>query len=485
MRSSWKVVVAVGLLVFPQLAAASDEVEEQLLQMQERMNQLEEKLAATSDQLDDSQRRVDEQEQLIERAGLEERGASSGIASFFEQVEFGGWIAASYWYNFNGLNNGINHPGSSIGGGANSGSFGTAYPFHPDHNTFQLDQLWFEMEKAATEDSRGGFGADILMGKTADRLVGSLPQSLAALGGSSTNITTNGNSVAVYQAYAEWLAPVGPGLKLKGGRFATHVGAEVAQTVYNFNITRGLVYSVLQPINHVGLTADMSWDNGFSAMIGVANTAVSNTNTDFDNEKAILWSLGYDQDAWGIKFNGLYGGDTPGVNGNCGGTTGGICRSSDRVGLLDFVVNWDPSENLSTWLDLTHQWYTKDKAGAGSPWGLGLAAAGRLAITEATGFAMRFEWLWSNDNFLYGGGGTTVGGVPLVGQTDQQLFSLTGTVDHALTENLMVKGEARYDSGTVNRATNDNIFYYRGSGAAGGFLGRSQVVVGAEMTYRF
>jgi hypothetical protein len=325
------------------------------------------------------------------------------------------------------------------------------------------------------------------MGKTADRLVGSLPQSLAALGGTTTNISTNGNSVAVYQAYAEWLAPLGPGLSIKGGRFATPIGVEVAQTVYNFNITRGLVYSVLQPVNHVGITGSMEWENGFSVLLGGANTSLSNLNTDFDDSKALIWSLGYTQEAWGLKFNGVYGGDTPGFGAKCGGTgdpnypNGGICRSNDAVVLLDGVLNWDPSENLATYLDVTYQTWSNGQTSTGlDPWAVGMAAAGRLAITEATGFALRFEYLYSGDNFLFGGI-SPAAAIPV--GADQTLYGITGTLDHALTENLIVKAEARYDTGTINKSANDNVFFFDGTGS--GVTEADQVTVGAEMSYRF
>jgi hypothetical protein len=470
MRSSWKVVVAVGLLAAPQLAAA-DDVEDQLQQMQERMSQLEEKLAATTDQLEATEEKAEEQQKLIQRAGLEERSAASGIASFFEQVEFGGWVTASYVYNTNDPNTGANVSGNvNTGGAPNTGTFGLADPFHPDTQTFQLDQLWFEMSKAATEDSRAGFGVDLVMGKTADFLTGS--------GGGS-----NGNNVDVYQAYAEYLAPLGSGINVKAGRFATVVGAEVAQSVYNWNITRGLVYSVLQPFNHVGLYISSEMDNGFDWGVGAVNSVFSNLNADTDNNAAAIWHLGYSQDSWGITFSGLYGGDNSTSTRdsvNCPAPGAGLCSNEDAVLLLDSVLTWDPSENLSTWIDVTYNMLTgnNNPAVGSDPWSVGVAVAGRLAITEATGFALRGEYLYANDNFLGIGAPTS----------DSNLWSLTGTLDHSLTENLIAKAEVRYEEGDQNGATNS--FYQKGGANGCGGLGFQacsprQVILAADVTYRF
>ena len=438
MRSSWKVVVAVGLMAVPQLAAA-DDVQDQLLQMQERMSQLEEKLAATTDQLEATEEKAEEQQKLIERAGLEERSASSGISSFFEQVEFGGWVTASYVYNVNDPTVGSNSLLSTIGGSPNTGTYGLANPFHPDTSTFQLDQLWFEMSKAATEDSRAGFGVDVVMGKTADFLIGSTTGSIASLVGAS-NPSSNGNAVTVYQAYAEYLAPIGPGVNVKAGRFATVVGAEVAQSVYNWNITRGLVYSVLQPFNHVGLYASSEMDNGFDFGLGVVNSVFSNYNTDFDTEKAAVWHVGYTQDSWGISFGGLYGGDNSASlrPGQCVTPSFGLCTNKDDVLLLNSVLTWDPSENLSTWMDVTYNMLQGTGAGT-DPWAVGIALAGRLAITEATGFALRGEYIRAEEAFIATPSASLSG--------TQNLWSLTGTLDHSLTENLIARAEVRYEEG--------------------------------------
>jgi len=480
MRSSWKslVAAAVGLVALPQFAAA-DEVQEQLQQMQERMSQLEEKLAATTDQLEDSKRKVDEQQKTIERVGLEDRSAASGIASFFESVEFGGWVSASYWWNTNEPVDGANlvAPGVGLaGGGPNTGTFGTANTFNPDHNTFQLDQLWFEMAKPATAESRGGFGADIVMGKTADLLTGSSMQYLTS-GLGVPNVQSNGNDVAVFQAYAEYLAPLGPGLNIRAGRYATHIGAEVPQTTHNFNISRSLVWSILQPVNDVGVWSSMELENGFVLGAGVVNSTYSNLNTDFDNDKSYQYKLGFSQEGWGIAYNGQYG--RVGVSPAAGG-------SSAKVGINNVVLTWDPSENLATWVDITHVWLNDGSGAAGNanpwtgvggnPWAAGIALAGRLAITEATGFGVRGEYLYGNRNFF-----VTPANGAVTGIGDQQLWSITGTLDHHLTEALMMRGEVRYEQGLQN-AGSDRAFYFKGGGSG---VQKSQILLGADMVYSF
>jgi len=451
-RGGFLAVVA-GLLVVPQLALG-DEVQDQLQAMQDRMAQLEAELARSNQQ-------VERQQSMMEDAGMGEGSALSSLSSFLEKTEIGGWVAASYFWNFN-------NPSTGYNGGANNGSFGLANPFHPDQNSFSVDQVWFEMHKAATEESRAGFGIDMLMGTTSD-----------VLGGGNGNA----DNFTLYQGYVEYLAPIANGVNIKAGRFATLIGAEVAQTVYNFNITRGLVYSVLQPFNHVGVVASTDIGGGFDAAFGVVNTALNNANVDFDQDKALIWRLGWSGDTVGVGVNGLWGGDnyfSPRSGPPCPSATApdGTCRNNDKTGIVDLVVSWDPSDKLSTWLNFDYLWVDASNTGPGSdPMGYGVALAGRYAITDATGFALRGEYIRSEDNLIFGGGSGA----------DQDLWTITGTVDHMLTDNLQVKAELRYEQGKTSGGS-DNIFYLDGPGASGGPITgkeKNQVLIGTEVNYRF
>ena len=58
------------------------------------------------------------------------------------------YASTSYRYNANDLTN-----------GAGPGSNPAFQPYSPDDNTFQVDQVWFEIGKPVTEESRAGSGA--------------------------------------------------------------------------------------------------------------------------------------------------------------------------------------------------------------------------------------------------------------------------------------------------------------------------------------
>ena len=137
-------------------------------------------------------------------------------------------------------------------------------------------------------------------------------------------------------------------------------------------------------------------------------------------------------DTLALGVSGVWGGDHPLGNG-----ISGAGRNDDETGIVDFVLNWGPSDALPIWVNADYVWSEDDGAGWNSR-AYGVAAAGRLALTDKTGVAMRGEFIEFDDEFLYGGGGPT----------DQRLWSLTGTLDHEITDNLVVRIEVRYEEGS-------------------------------------
>jgi hypothetical protein len=109
-------------LSLPLAAGAAEDVEARLEAMQARMDRLEDRLEATTEQLAEAEQRLGEQRSMLEQAA--KANPSSGAAAFLDSLEFGGWMSASYWYNFN-------HAANERLVDANVGSVGQSHPFHP------------------------------------------------------------------------------------------------------------------------------------------------------------------------------------------------------------------------------------------------------------------------------------------------------------------------------------------------------------------
>lgn len=448
MRSRLNILVAaaVAALVVPQLAMA-DSVDEQLRLMNERMSQMENQLQATQDELNSSQEKVARQESVIEKAGLA-RESRSGLAGFYDQVQISGWLAASYAYNFSSptsetiADQNLTGVFGTAAGGPNSGYGGAIAPFHPDHNSFSVDQLMFEIEKPVTEESRGGFRADLLWGKTASLLGApglnrvmvqnsfegdchAFPGDTSDVGALNTD-ECEGDSASdfnLYQAYVQYLTPFGP--TLKAGKFATLVGSEQVGTVYNFNITRGIVWSLLQPIQHYGVLLDGQTDGGIVYSAGVLNS-IRGIDPDSNNDKSGMFRIGYSGETFDILNTFIYGHEEY-----------GDLSGPGNLELLtyDLVVNWNPNENFSGWVNFDYVEGWNLTGGPEHPSAWGLAMAGRYAFNDRLGFALRGE-VAEDDNLFFS-----------LGDTDgyNLLWSITGTVDYELADNLVVKAEARYD----------------------------------------
>jgi len=486
MRSSLKSLVAVvaALLVVPTFASADEMGGDDTQEILARMADLEQQLRATNDALAAANARVD---QLGKREGAipQPAGVFPALSRFLRETTFDGWVTTSYFYNTNNPDN-----GATIGSNIGAGNLPVTAPFHPNSNSFQVDQVWFSMENEATVESRAGFQIDLLWGETADVL--------NLLGGN----VSNSNVPYLFNANVSYLAPISDaGIKVTAGRFQTHIGAEVVQAPMNFNITRGLVFTSTQPINHTGVKMESEYDNGLSWMLGLANTAgygaanlgfgaappfglapgqgFGANNADDDDSKTFLWHLGYRMsDEWSVALNGLYGDNcivracaNPGTSND----------RDDEMGIVDLVINWDPTEKLSTWLNFDYVW-TESRSGGGAVAGgggtdptiWGVAMAGRYAITDLTGVAIRAEYLRVGDTYVTFANNRNA-------EEDYDLWSITGTVDHAVTEHLTLRGEVSYQQGESEDGRDGVFFQDRGAADPKD----SQVLLGVEMTYRF
>jgi hypothetical protein len=444
---------ALGCLVGLSAPASAGEVEAQLEAMQARMAEMEARLEANQDELAAAQRQLEAQDEVIQSADLGEAGSSSGIASFLETIDITGWVSGGYNYNFE------NPDGSNLAG-FNRGAV-LAHPFDPDPNSFSLDQVWFGLERAVSDEQRAGFRTDIVFGKTAGLLSGDF----------GANDGFSGNDLELYQGYVQYRAPINEAVTFKFGKFATLLGAEVVQAPMNFNISRGQVYNLFQPITHLGLLASTSV-MGVDVSLGLVDETRSFPANDIDRnkDKAVLFGLGQTFESWKWSFAGVSGSaDSGSLNNQPAG---------DRETILDLILGWTPCEEFTGYINA--DWIQTDISRALDTTvdppvvipvnidveGYGVAVAGRYAFTEATGFALRGEWVDLDDFFGE--------------DTELKMWTLTGTVDHKLTDQLTLRGELRYDAIADGDPT-DDLFFDK----SGDLTEDDEGTVGVEVIYSF
>ncbi|MDH3518819.1 MAG: porin [Myxococcales bacterium] len=467
---------AAALLFVAQPVVASTDVESDLAEMREMVKGLQQKVNAQQEQLAHQGELLEDAQQVVQ--DQQETAALSGLAKFIESLEVDGGVAGSYFWNFNrpdlqsleGL------------GGNQGGTFtGQYYRFHPDHNTFQLDHVWFGIGKPASDESRAGFRFDVLYGQTASSMsdfqglvaIGYLPPGgvPAAFSGSRRIADLDSPSdVYVHQAYVEYQAPIGSGVNLRFGKFAAITGNESLDNTRNNHITHSFLYNAFQPDDHLGVMLT-SMAGPVEVGVGVVNSGMSNiTAPDLNSDKAYILTAAFKQDQMGVRGTVIYGADmfmggfalNPSVNGQ-------------KNGLLNMVGTFQASDALSLWANADYAWIQGSATGA---WGMGVG--GRMAVNDRSGVSLRGEYARDRQDFFgLGDPFNFIGsGADFNPFRDSEVFGVTGTVDYTLVENLVLRGEIRWDQ-VRQVGTNE---FYKGNGSRDV---RGQTTAGVQVYYAF
>jgi hypothetical protein len=389
--------------------------------MQELVQGLQQKVEAQDEQIEHQGKLLQDAQRVVRS---DEQGSLSGLASFLDSIEVDGAAIASYNINLNNGDNGNDNVefGSPDSPGANQGESGFVVPYHPDDNTFQVDQIWLGLGKPATEESRGGFRFDIFYGTMASVYGTGIfdddgDESSRRMARDSTS------DYVIDQAYVEYVAPIA-NINLRMGKFATPLGAESNRQWENFNITHGNV-DQMQPVNHLGLIGSLPIGDMVELGAGIVNSGGSLISAPDDSyEKSYLATAKVGGDRANVRATFVYGSEP---NISLGKPVG------DQVGLADLTAWFNPSDNLSLWANYDYLF----NEGTGY-YANGIAVAGRLGIQDF-GIALRGEYI--NEHAATGDRTLLIADI----DNNARIWSGTGTLDYALTDHLTVKSELRWD----------------------------------------
>lgn len=426
-------IAATLLCIAPLIARADAASDARMAAMEARMKALEDKLAA-------SQATIEKQEEMLKAQAAPAVSAGSEpsqLDAFFNTVQFNGYVAASYMYQFNNPNNPI---------GANATN-----QFNLDHNTFNLDGFKLEITRPATNPGDAGFTVDLLFGENAAILGGQ--RGFAGFGGN--------NSLYLQDMYVSYNLD---NVLLKLGQFETLLGSEVIDSVANRNITQGLLFTYAIPLVHTGLLA--------SGKIGGADSPVGwaagvtngfNNPVDTNDNKGVLGQLNYSSGPVTTALSTYWGAD-----GNTG-FAGGVVNNVDQGVILDWTGTFVANELLTFWGNA--DWgIQKDVSFASGPnagdtldatW-YGLALGTQFTFTEKSSLAIRGEFLKDAQGYrIFAGDHTSA-------------YSLTGTYAYKLTPNLLTRAEFRYD-GLTSQGSTDKFYPSGRSNSSRDYQGLVQV----------
>jgi len=223
---------------------------------------------------------------------------------------------------------------------------------------------------------------------------------------------------AVKQAYVNYA--VSDKFKLTMGKWATHVGYELADAFLNRNYSMDYMFSY-GPFSHTGLKADVSLSSKSAFMIGVANP--SDNVTTISSRKYALAQLSTgtinDKVKAYLNYQGTYGG-------------------SYNLSQFDVVVNAAITNTFSIGYNGTIQLVKTDSSDSNSWWGSALYF--NVDPTSNFGITLRGEYINNKNGIL------SIGNIPT------SIFDVTLSPNFKVG-NLTIIPELRLD------AAKNNIFF--------------------------
>jgi hypothetical protein len=216
--------------------------------------------------------------------------------------------------------------------------------FDTDANSFManLAQIVFERQAVASGSGfdRAGFRSRINFG--AD----------ARFSRARTNFQpgTDNNELDVQELYAEYIAPIGNGLKIQAGKINTLIGYEVINAWENPNFSRSFMFGFSQAFTTTGIRFTYPFAKWGTAAIGLINGW---DNIDDNNRgKSFEWKVDLTpHEKFGIAFFGSYGPEQSNGNANLAvagvssctqGTTG--CDPTSKRTVVGSIVTIKPTE---------------------------------------------------------------------------------------------------------------------------------------------
>lgn len=386
---------------------------------------------------------------------------SGGLIHTAQDINMSGYAAVQFNQNL-----GVQSTNPDINTGAGPGNPFRAFDQNMD--TFSVNQFDLTFSKDANPEGGVGFKLDLLMGQDARTITA----------------TTDGDTadqITMVESYIDVVAPLnfigdneilGDTIDFKAGRFVTLAGAEVIRATDNWNISRGLLFQLGEPLTHTGLRSTYKlFNDKLTTYLGLVNG--------WDN---VIDNNQYKTIETGFSFSPLEN-----VNWTTAMYIGpeNTQTSGHKRFLVSNVLGWDATDKLAFKAEFTVGSESRvsnllrDTPGGGvdgneitnqnASW-YGLAGYVRYELTEKWGMSYRLELFRDPDFFrtaAENGGGLT--SAARVGQS-ASTWEMTFGTDYKMYENLTGRLEYRFDKANVDQPFNSDSY---------------QSTIGAELIYQF
>ena len=327
--------------------------------------------------------------------------AQTDVSSFLKDLSIGGYLDMYYQYDF---------------GKPNTGNTVGWRQYDISHNQFSFAALGVNISKKTGEDSPFGFTLNVLLGKNADILNGLEP---AGPNNSFKNLT---------QAYVTY-APHGTDLTVDFGKFLTWIGYEGLQSADNDNYSRSFLYTLAQPVYHLGIRATKPLPGGMSLTAAVVNGW--NEVEESTATKSYGASLSKTFGKTFVAANYYGGHEQAGFGGPAYET---------EVNLGDLVITHQLTEKLKLAINADYGDVKPTTAAQGTTSGkfYGIAGYLKATISPVLAGAVRYETF------------TDKAGLRTGFATGARFSSITGNLDYSLSKDGLLRIEVRYDKANQN-----------------------------------
>ncbi len=305
-------------------------------------------------------------------------------------------------------------------------------------NAFSINQadVVFDLDPNVAEGRRYGVRLDLQFGQATDTLQGNPSNEVRP------DIYRN-----IFQAYGTYVFPLGKGLTVDFGKWASSLGIEGNYTKDQVNYSRSFFFDYL-PFYHMGVRASYKVNDKLAANYWIVNgTDQTEPTNSYKDElfgftaqptKNITWNMNY-----------YVGQDHPDVAPATNCTVPlqpGLCvqeinpAPDGKAHIFDSYVTWNASPKLTLSAEgdyvISREWANAAPGESSAPSLVdGGAAYARYQFNPKMALGGRFEY-FNDRNGLYSG-------------TDQALKELTGTYDYKLGEGLLARLEYRRDWSNV------------------------------------
>src|SRR5262245_45272079 len=334
---------------------------------------------------------------------------------FFRDTTISGTIDGYYGYNFN-------RP---------IGRVNLLRAYDVSSNSFSLNQAAVSIERAPNVDAGRRFGARL------DLMFGPATETVQANAASELRPQA---FRPIWQAYGTYIAPVGKGLTMDFGKFASSLGYEGNYTKDQINYSRSYLFNFL-PYYHLGFRSNYAFNDKFNVTQYLVNGIGQSEDFNGFKSQAILLNIKPTKRvSWNVNYyTGIEARDSiPALNPGFAplptqpGLTTDIVNPAPRgrTHIIDTYASWTATDKLTLVGQFDHVISRAQTFSAPSRV-TGGAAYARYQFTPKFALAGRGEYL-SDSGGLFSG-------------VTQALKETTLTFDYKLVEGVLMRGEWRRD----------------------------------------